>query len=391
MPVNSVCHHWEARRSETEPGGTVKYKESKAIGDIGERVVADILSAYEGSDSRIVNDVLLDAVDDTTQIDHLYIDRFGILLVETKHHGAIIRGKSDEDRWTACYSNGTKKFHQNPIKQDARHREKLTRVLQQHDMQVPAKYLQSQIVYTKGDITHLELTAADRARVVTADEFRHVMETRSDFIPNEGDRDSTWIRTVADLLEGLNRVDDASVQAKHGENVKRAAGLGRRRFRAPRFGRANRGPRRLPAPVGVRVQPPQSSHAGAGRSESSPLRAIFVVLAVLMLSLCSCNILASIGRQLAARPSVPPPGATTEPAAAVVPHDIPAALAVLQTTDPAVYGALVNKDAPTLSVTRGYPTYTWEYAEKTDANAVRIRKYTVVLDSGGRLIGVSRE
>lgn len=385
-----MCHHWGARRSGTELGGTVKYEESKAIGDRGERIVADILSAYEGSDSRIVNNVLLDAVDDTTQIDHLYVDRFGILLVETKHLGALIRGKSDEDKWTACYANGKKQVHQNPIKQNERHREKLTRVLQQHDMQVPAKYLQSQIVYTNGDVTQLELTSTDRARVVTADEFRHFMETRADFTPNEGDRDPTWICTVADLLEGLNRVDDASVQAKHGENVKRAAGLGRHRFGAPRFGRPNQASRHTPAPPRVRTQPAQPSLTNAGRSGSSPMRAILIFITLLMLSLCSCNILTSIGRQLAAQPAAPQPGATTAPAAAIVPHDIPAALGVLQTTDPAVYSTLVNKDAPVLSVTNGYPSYTWDYAEKTETNAVRIRKYTIVLDASGRLIGVSR-
>lgn len=366
------------------------YKESKVIGDRGERIVADILSTYEDSSSRIVNDVLLDAVDDTTQIDHLYIDRFGILLVETKHHGAIIRGKSDEDKWTACYANGKKQVHQNPIKQNERHREKLTRVLQQHDMQVPAKYLQSQIVYTNGDIAQLELTPADRARVVTADEFRHFMETRSDFIPNEGDRDSTWICTVADLLEGLNRVDDASVQAKHGENVKRAAGFGRRRFGAPRFGRANQASRRTPAPPRVRTQHPHPSRPRTGRSESSPVRGILTAIAVLILALNLGNVMTFIGGLVAARPAAPQAAPAPAPAAAI-PHDVPAALAVLQSTDPAVYSALVSKDAPVLSVTNGYPSYTWDYAEKSATNAVRIRKYTIVLDASGRLIGVSRE
>jgi len=94
--------------------------------------VADLLRAEAPRlGYKMLNNLLL--VDDrtTAQIDHVLVDRFGIVVVETKNYHALIRGRSDDRKWTACYSGKERRRERfpNPLRQNDRHREMLHRVL----------------------------------------------------------------------------------------------------------------------------------------------------------------------------------------------------------------------------------------------------------------------
>ena len=189
------------------------------FGDRGEAEVARILREACGDDERIVDDLLLDGIDMTTQIDHILIDRYGLLVIETKRYGALLKGRSEERQWTACYRDGNHRPLQNPLRQNDKHREKLATILKREGYQFDASYVQSLVVFAKGTIDPLELTDEDDARVLTLDQLEEHLRTRSDFAPNTGDMTADTVASLALLLGSLDCKDNPDVVARHAASV----------------------------------------------------------------------------------------------------------------------------------------------------------------------------
>ena len=131
-------------------GEVLNYDQASAIGNVGERRVGDSLRTEAAAlGYRLIDNLLL--IDDrtTAQLDHVIVDRFGILVVETKNYHALIKGKSDEQFWTACYSGKQRRRErfQNPLRQNDRHREMLHRVLGAFGTNLPPGYLQNLVVF----------------------------------------------------------------------------------------------------------------------------------------------------------------------------------------------------------------------------------------------------
>jgi len=369
----------------------VSFEQSKRYGDMGEAVVAQILDAHCGADGRIVNDVLLDGVDTTTQIDHMLIDRFGILIVETKRYRALIRGTSDDRHWTACYKGGKRQTFHNPLRQNEGHRSKLARVLQQNGLRLSPDYTQSVIVFACGGLDALDLAPEDRARVMSADEFAKHLETRADFAPNDGDLDPGTVSSVAYLLESLDKTADADVLGRHVQMVQSAKRGGSRVRRSRPATRAKTSPR--PAPFAARVDRPQVQWSA--QSTQRPRSGVLALLAVgllFSLALIGSGLLSLLGA--AATGLGPPSGSLAAPSVAAQPsltYDVASALARLKETDSDVYDALANPQSPALSETGGYATYTWDYARKASSDRVETGTFSLSLDSAGRIVGVNSQ
>ena len=130
------------------------YEQAGKIGSIGERRVGDVLRAESAAlGFRLIEDVLLLDDTTTTQIDHLVVDRFGVLVVETKCYSALIKGRSGDSHWTACYRGRGRRRErfQNPLRQNDRHRQNLQKVLLAYGVRLPDNYLQSLVVFAGGD------------------------------------------------------------------------------------------------------------------------------------------------------------------------------------------------------------------------------------------------
>ncbi len=207
----------------------MNYEQSKPYGDRGEAAVAAILETACGEHDRVVNDLLLDGIDMTTQIDHIFIDRFGLLVIETKTYGALFRGKSEDHDWTACYRDNQHRRVQNPLRQNDKHREKLGTILKRYGYEFDASYVQSLVVFAKGAIEALELTDEDRARVISVDELAEHLRTRTDFAPNLGEMTPETVESLGLLLASLNCKDNPEVVARHAASVAAAKQGGRKR------------------------------------------------------------------------------------------------------------------------------------------------------------------
>jgi restriction system protein len=99
-------------------------------GWFGERVVSRRASfslppgEYIGYDNVTIPDGA-----GTTQIDHIYVSRFGVFVVETKNMGGWIFGQADQAQWTQAIYKKKSKF-QNPIRQNFKHIKTLEDLLQ---------------------------------------------------------------------------------------------------------------------------------------------------------------------------------------------------------------------------------------------------------------------
>ena len=182
----------------------------------GERRVAEILEKLRLTlGYGLIHDVLVDFNGHTTQMDHVLIDRFGVLVVETKSYGAKLLGTSADHNWTACYRDGNRRPLFNPLKQNDIHRTWLHKLLVQYQRDMPDKYVQSLIVFVRGEIDDLNLSETDRMRVVTTDGLAQYVTARYDFQPNEGQLGVEAQTDLWDFLCTQNKSADPEVVAQH--------------------------------------------------------------------------------------------------------------------------------------------------------------------------------
>lgn len=88
-----------------------------------------------------IHNVTLPTPDGTTQIDHIFVSRFGIFVVETKNMKGWIFGGADQAQWTQQIFKQRFKF-QNPLRQNYKHTKAL-----EAGLGVPASTIHSVIVF----------------------------------------------------------------------------------------------------------------------------------------------------------------------------------------------------------------------------------------------------
>lgn len=88
-----------------------------------------------------IHNVTLPTPDGTTQIDHIFVSRFGIFVVETKNMKGWIFGGEDQAQWTQNIFKKSFKF-QNPLRQNYKHVKALESALD-----VPPETIHSVVVF----------------------------------------------------------------------------------------------------------------------------------------------------------------------------------------------------------------------------------------------------
>ena len=67
-----------------------------------------------------LHDLLIPLYESTTQIDHLYVSRYGMFVVETKNYAGWIYGDAEQKQWTQVLYQQKRRFY-NPLKQNETH------------------------------------------------------------------------------------------------------------------------------------------------------------------------------------------------------------------------------------------------------------------------------
>lgn len=127
---------------------SARSKSPEVIGKEGEKIVADILGETIEDEKYVINDIIVkDGNEDTSQIDHIFINKYGIWVIETKHFAGYIHGFEHEKMWTQSLAYGNEKHEfYNPVKQNFKHIYRLKEVL--NDEQVP---MHNVVVFTNSE------------------------------------------------------------------------------------------------------------------------------------------------------------------------------------------------------------------------------------------------
>ena len=100
-------------------------------GDRGEKKVAQILGDTIIGEQYVINDLLFEnEYGKSCQIDHVFINKYGIWVIETKNYAGKIYGQENQQEWTQvlAYGNTINKFY-NPVKQNSTHIHHLSKYL----------------------------------------------------------------------------------------------------------------------------------------------------------------------------------------------------------------------------------------------------------------------
>lgn len=89
-------------------------------GFMGEKTVAAVLSLLPRSRYKVINNVVLDTGDRTSQIDHVVVSDFGVFVIETKNYKGWILGHESSQYWTQVIYKRKEKLY-NPIRQNNGH------------------------------------------------------------------------------------------------------------------------------------------------------------------------------------------------------------------------------------------------------------------------------
>ena len=112
------------------------------IGELTVRLSAKLL--LDKDIYRPIHGVTLKTPDGTTQVDHVFVSRFGLFVVETKNYSGWIFGDESQATWTQKIFKITNKF-QNPLRQNFKHIKAIEALLN-----IPIEKIFSVIVFVGG-------------------------------------------------------------------------------------------------------------------------------------------------------------------------------------------------------------------------------------------------
>lgn len=121
-------------------------KEIKRKGEIGENIVARILGNTVAGEQYVINNITFaDRQGRSCQIDHIYINRYGIWVIETKNYSGRIYGCDGWREWTQILAYGHERHKlYNPVKQNNTHIYMLSKQLRER------KVFQNLVVFLAG-------------------------------------------------------------------------------------------------------------------------------------------------------------------------------------------------------------------------------------------------
>ncbi len=444
----------------------MEFNRARRIGDHGEQQVSErlrTLAPRYGFEYR--DKVLLSRGKVTAECDHILVDRFGILIIETKVRNAAILGTSTDKTWTAMY-HGKNKTFQNPLLQNMQHQSIVRQVLSDAGEALSPDQVRRAVVFVGADLSRLELEAADKYRVKEIRHIEQILSGRDSFPPNNGCLGPSDVTRIAALIDRLNRTGQVDVETAHAayrggpipsQPVARAASASAASMPA-QVAQTRPKPRAMElsgrhyetefnwrplayvaagllaivflvwlavaiglgvarvstvgwlvvlgaATICVAILTPSGTRGGRRRSRSARstaegglgTRIIALAFAGLMfggLYLFFVTGAANRVIQVVVTMMVPSSvtvlhGPSVTPGTAVVPG-IPVAKARLRESNPTVYSAASNLDAPKMvSNPGGSTSYTWNYTQRVSAAVVKPVAYTLTLDAQGCVIGVN--
>lgn len=150
-------------------------------GFFGEKSVAFFLSRLDPTKYKVINNIMLQARNRTTQIDHVVVSNYGIFVIETKNYQGWILGNEFDDYWTQVIFKRKEKLH-NPIKQNYGHIQALKDALSEY---TDVNYFSIVAFTTKADLKVKTKTNVVYTVNLSKTIHKYISETISDSVKEQ--------------------------------------------------------------------------------------------------------------------------------------------------------------------------------------------------------------
>lgn len=195
------------------------YDDAKSLGDEAERRVRTELERLQGRFGFVALHNLLIQVaphgnGPTTQLDHVVVDRFGVVIIETKKRSALILGMYTDKNWMACYRGRRKKPFPNPLRQNDQQKGHLYQALERAGAPIPIERIRGWVVFVDANISKLITDGQSEQRVFDIDRLESALEARGDFViqtPLSVEEQRALVSTI----QGLDRSGDPDAESAH--------------------------------------------------------------------------------------------------------------------------------------------------------------------------------
>ena len=192
----------------------LKKRKTDRIGVKGEKKVANILKSWAMMRSyKVINGLYLPLYDGTTEIDHVVIGFFGMIVIETKNIGGEIYGDAKAKEWTHIMGTQKHKLY-NPVMQNQTHIDCIRHCFAKEniyniniDNVVVFANNKAQLFLQKGDAT-----------IVKLKDLKKLLKK----VKYEKDKDIDVDKLYHALMK--YRVTDKALIARHKEEVAKIAG-----------------------------------------------------------------------------------------------------------------------------------------------------------------------
>lgn len=155
---------------------------------------------------RRLHNVTLPTSDGTTQIDHVFLSRYGIFVVETKNLSGWIFGSERQAQWTQKLYKRTFKF-QNPLRQNYKHLKALEAALG-----IDPEHMHSVITFVGGSTFKTEIPA----NVTQGVGFIRYIKSFQQAVFKEAEVDA-----MLQALQNGRRAPTLATHREHVQNLKR--------------------------------------------------------------------------------------------------------------------------------------------------------------------------
>ena len=139
--VNSWISDQMHRKNMETDGGY----QAKVSGDTGELVLSSVMRSLPDC-YHVLDNILLQTKNGSTQLDHVIVSPYGIFVIETKNHKGIIFGDCFGRVWTQVLNGAGKFKFYSPVLQNAGHIRHLS-----SQTRIPMQFMQGVIVFTNPD------------------------------------------------------------------------------------------------------------------------------------------------------------------------------------------------------------------------------------------------
>lgn len=168
------------------------------------RVSAKVL--LDPKEYRPIHNVTLKTPDGTTQIDHIFVSRFGLFVVETKNYSGWIFGDEHKPMWTQKIFKRTYKF-QNPLRQNYKHVKTLEALLN-----LSPEKIHSVVIFVGGS----EFKTNMPANVTYASGYISYIKSKTAILISSAD-----VEAVTNAISAARKTPSLATNREHVQHVQR--------------------------------------------------------------------------------------------------------------------------------------------------------------------------